>query len=104
MDEEILEAAKFNNTVVVSNWLLDLPKELDVSTRNKLVQILKQASQCLSEDVITKFIPPSKYIFAYYILYLSWLFTALPKDILAEIINTSDTDGMVHACVATYFI
>ena len=62
LDEEILTAARSNNAVVVSKWLEDLPKELDVSTRDKLVQILKQAAQCLSVDVITKFAPPSEYI------------------------------------------
>ena len=60
LDEEILTAAKLNNADVISKWLADLPKELDVTTRDRLVQILKQAAQCLSADVITKFQPPSK--------------------------------------------
>ena len=62
LDDGILAAARLNNAVVVSKWLEDLPaKELDVTTRDRLVQILKQAAQCLSVDVIAEFAPPSEY-------------------------------------------
>ena len=62
INDEVAAAAKSNNAVVVSKWLEDLPaKELDVSTKDKLVQILKQAAQCLSVDMIAKFAPPSEY-------------------------------------------
>ena len=59
---DVSTAAKFNNSLVVSKWLNSVPKE-DTSTRDSLVQVLQQAAQCLSVDVIGMFEPPSKHCF-----------------------------------------
>ena len=47
------QAAK-NNSLVVSKWLKDVSIE-DADTRDSLVQVLQQAAQCLSVDVIGMF-------------------------------------------------
>ena len=60
--DDVLTAAKLNNPFVVSKWLKNVPKE-DTSTRDSLVQVLQQAAQCLSVDVIRMFEPPSKHCF-----------------------------------------
>ena len=59
LDDEIIKAAESNNAAVVLKWLKELSSE-DVDIRDKLVQILKQAAQHLSVDVITLFEPSSK--------------------------------------------
>ena len=60
--DDVLTAAKLNNALVVSKWLKDVPKE-DTSTRDSLVQVLQQAAQCLSVDVIGMFESCSKHCF-----------------------------------------
>ena len=56
----LTEAVKSNNQLIVSEWLQSLTHE-DVDAKHfKLLQVLKQAVQCLSVDVIELFQPPSK--------------------------------------------
>ena len=43
-----------NNSLVVSKWLKDVSIE-DTDTRDSLAQVLQQAAQCLSIDVIGMF-------------------------------------------------
>ena len=55
----LMQAVKVNNPMIVSEWLQHLALE-DADAKHKLVQVLKQAAQCLSVDVVTLFQPPSK--------------------------------------------
>ena len=61
-DEELIQAVKVNNPMIVSEWLQHLALE-DTDAKHKLAQVLKQAAQCLSVDVVTLFQPPSKKMF-----------------------------------------
>ena len=56
----LTEAVKANNQLIVSEWLQGLTYEDADAKHYKLVQVLKQAVQCLSMDVIELFQPPSK--------------------------------------------
>ena len=60
VDDNVLTAARSNKSMIVSEWLQQCLKVEHVNTRLKLTEVLKQAAQCLSVDVITLFKPPGK--------------------------------------------
>ena len=64
LEDEILTAVECNNVAVVLKWLKDLSPE-DTDAKQRLVQVLQKAAQCLSVDVIIRFEPSSKNYFRF---------------------------------------